>query len=167
MRILGIDPGVATTGWAIVESGGTGENGVKSVEYGVITTPKTDTHSHRLVELREDLSELMAEYVPEYAAVEKLYFATNAKTAFSVGEARGVILLAIEEQGISVYEYSPLQIKSAVCGYGKAPKRQVQEMVQSILGLGELPKPDDAADALAVGICCASRIAMENRIISS
>jgi crossover junction endodeoxyribonuclease RuvC len=167
MFILGIDPGIALTGWGVIEKDESSRNGLKMVEYGVIQTLKGDDHNERLLELHDDLASVIEEFSPEYIAIEQLFFCKNLKTAITVGEARGVILLTVTEAGIPVREFTPLQIKDAVCGYGKAPKRQVQEMVKSILGLDEIPEPDDAADGLAVAICCASSLGMEQAINSS
>lgn len=153
MRIFGIDPGVATTGWGVIDSDMEKDH-VSCVEYGVVRTVKQQNHSIRLRELHNDLMQLLSEFKPDAVAVEQLFFAKNLKTATSVGEARGVVLLAVEESEIPVYEFTPLQVKDAVCGYGRATKHQVQEMVMSFLGLAQLPSPDDAADGLAIALCC-------------
>ena len=147
---LGIDPGTATTGYGLfrIEPDGS----LVAVKYGVILTPKEATASARLVMLYDQLRDLIQEYNPELAAVEKLFFARNVTTGIAVGQARGVVMLAIEQAGIEVFEYTPKEVKNAVAGYGGADKRQVQEMVRALLQLDSIPKPDDAADALAIAI---------------
>jgi crossover junction endodeoxyribonuclease RuvC len=154
MRILGIDPGTATTGFGVIEKRG---SKLKFVDAGVITTPPEHTMPARLSEIYAGLNELIRHYQPECMAVELLYFAANVTTAISVGQARGVVLLAAAEHGLPVGEYTPLQVKQAVTGYGKADKKQVQEMVRMILGLDGIPKPDDAADGLAIAITHANQ----------
>ena len=147
---LGIDPGTATTGYGfvrIIEDGS-----LVAVKYGVILTPKEATASARLEMLYDQLHALLNEYKPELAAVEKLFFARNVTTGIAVGQARGVVMLAIEQAGVAVFEYTPKEVKNAVAGYGGADKRQVQEMVRALLQLDSIPKPDDAADALAIAI---------------
>lgn len=150
MRILGIDPGLATIGYAVVDKK---TNHFDVLEYGVIKTAAGKKDSERLSIIYRNIKELITEFEPEQMAVEELFFNKNVKTAISVGQARGVILLAGAEAELKIAEYTPLQIKQAVVGYGRADKRQVQLMVQSLLSLSELPRPDDAADALAVSIC--------------
>lgn len=150
MRILGIDPGLATTGWAVVDFNSDGKP--VPVDYGAISTKKGLTVSERLVEIYRDLNELISQFKPSYAGVETLLFCNNAKTAIAVGEARGVILLALESSGIPIKEFTPLQVKSAITGYGNADKRQVQENVKMLCGLSSIPKPDDAADAIAIAV---------------
>lgn len=150
MRILGIDPGLATTGWAVVDFNDNGDP--TPVDYGALITKKDLTVSERIAEIYTDLHELIKKYKPEYAGVETLLFCNNAKTAISVGEARGVALLVLEQNRIPLKEFTPLQVKSSIAGYGKATKRQVQENVKMICGLKEIPKPDDAADAIAIAI---------------
>jgi crossover junction endodeoxyribonuclease RuvC len=153
MRILGLDPGTATTGFAILEK----ENDkLKLIDYGCIKTEKTETPATRLKQIANDLNLLIKTYKPEKASVEKLFFNTNIKTAISVAQARGVLIMTLEENGIKSAEFTPLQIKSAICGYGKADKKMVQTMVKTILNLKETPKPDDAADAIAAAICLAN-----------
>lgn len=147
---LGIDPGTATTGYGLVHIEPDGS--LVAVKYGVILTPKEATASARLVILYDQLQDLLKEYHPQLAAVEKLFFARNVTTAIAVGQARGVVMLAIEQAGIEVFEYTPKEVKNAVAGYGGAEKRQVQEMVRALLQLDSIPKPDDAADALAIAI---------------
>jgi len=150
LRVLGVDPGTAITGYGIVE----GEGGELSlVAYGVITTPPHLPLPQRLQQIYRELRALIAEWQPESAAVEELFFSKNVRTALAVGQARGVTLLALTDAGLPIQEYKPVQVKQAVAGYGGAPKAQVQGMVQLLLGLDEIPRPDDAADALAVAIC--------------
>jgi crossover junction endodeoxyribonuclease RuvC len=147
---LGIDPGTATTGYGLVRIEPDGS--LVAVKYGVILTPKEATASARLVMLYDQLRDLLNEYKPQLAAVEKLFFARNVTTGIAVGQARGVVMLAIEQAGVEVFEYTPKEVKNAVAGYGGADKKQVQEMVRALLQLDSIPKPDDAADALAIAI---------------
>lgn len=147
---LGIDPGTATTGYGLVRLERDGE--LVAVKYGVILTPKDDTASARLEMIYDGMNDLLKEYKPETAAVEKLFFSRNVTTALAVGQARGVVMLALQKAGLEAFEYTPKEIKNAVAGYGGADKRQVQEMVRALLQLDSIPKPDDAADALAVAI---------------
>jgi len=147
---LGIDPGIATTGYGLVRLQPDGE--MAAVSFGVIITPKTDSIPTRLDNLYRELKALLRKNKPDTAAVEKLFFQRNVSTAIAVGQARGVTLLALEQAGLEVSEYTPNEVKQAVAGYGSADKRQVQDMVRVLLQLKELPKPDDAADALAIAI---------------
>jgi crossover junction endodeoxyribonuclease RuvC len=147
---LGIDPGTATTGYGLVRLARNGD--LVAVSYGVISTPKEDTASARLEMIYDQLCDLIKEYKPDTAAVEKLFFARNVTTGIAVGQARGVVLLALQKAGIESFEYAPKEVKNAVAGYGGADKRQVQEMVRALLQLDSIPKPDDAADALAIAI---------------
>ena len=150
MRILGLDPGTAIVGYGVVEERA-GE--VALVAYGAIkTAPGDGDTAHRLQLIYQGIIELLAEFEPDVAAVEQLFFGRNITTAINVGQARGVLLLALANAGIPVAEYSPPKIKEAVSGYGNASKEQVQFMVQNLLGLDEVPKPDDAADGLAVAL---------------
>lgn len=149
MLILGIDPGLARTGWGIVKK--TNQT-VTPVDYGCFTTKTGTKEEKRLLILYEKLIKLFKRYKPDALALEKIFFATNAKTAFMIGQARGVILLAAGTEKLAVSSYTPLQIKLAVTGYGKAEKMQIQKMIKSILKLPKIPKPDDAADALAVAL---------------
>ena len=161
MRIIGIDPGTATTGFSILDH----ENGTFHLrDYGCIKTAANLPASIRLQQIATDLSTLIQKYRPQYAAIEKLFFQNNIKTAMSVAEARGVILHTITNHSLQISEFTPLQIKSAVCGYGKADKKMVQQMVKIILGLKVTPKPDDAADAIAVAICLANSLALKQAI---
>ena len=150
MRILGIDPGVATIGFGVVDA----ERGNQQlVRYGVITTPAGIPLSSRLYQISQDMSELIAQFTPDEAAVEELFFSKNITTGIAVAHGRGVLLLELERAGVPVYEYTPMQVKQAVAGYGKAEKRQVMAMTARLLKMKEIPRPDDAADALALAIC--------------
>ncbi len=148
--VMGIDPGTATTGYGLVRDQEDGS--LESITYGVIVTPPSLPAHKRLSLLYHDLNELLLLHHPDGVAVEKLFFQTNVKTAIAVGQARGVVLLAVSEAGLELGEYTPNEVKQAVAGYGSADKKQVQEMVRVLLQLPELPKPDDAADALAIAI---------------
>ena len=151
MRALGIDPGTATMGWGIVEEDGRG--GLELVDYGTLTTSKDLPLERRLQKLYVELTGLIDKYHPETAGVEGLFFSKNVTTAIAVSHARGIVLLALANADIPVHEYRPMAIKQAVTGYGHAEKAQIQEMVRLQLGLERVPKPDDAADALAIAIC--------------
>jgi crossover junction endodeoxyribonuclease RuvC len=150
MRILGIDPGVATIGFGLVEAS---RACVKLLQYGVITTPAGMPLSTRLHQISQDLSQLLQTFRPDEAAVEELFFSKNITTGIAVAHGRGVILLEVERAGVPVYEYTPMQVKQAVAGYGGADKRQVMLMTQRLLKMKDVPRPDDAADALAIAIC--------------
>lgn len=147
---LGIDPGIATTGFGLVRM--LDDGGLEAVNFGVIVTPPDMPVPRRLSLLHDDLKELVSSCRPDTCAVEKLFFQRNVSTAIAVGEARGIVLLTMAEAGLDVAEYTPNEVKQAVAGYGSAEKRQVQEMVRTLLGLGDIPRPDDAADALAIAI---------------
>ena len=147
---VGIDPGTATTGYGLVRL--TQDGSLVAVKYGVISTPKESTAPARLELLYKELRALLKKYKPDTAAVEKLFFSRNVTTAIAVGQARGVVMMCLQQARIEPFEYTPNEIKQAVAGYGSAQKRQVQEMVRALLLLPEIPKPDDAADALAVAI---------------
>ncbi len=147
MRILGIDPGTATTGWAILDEKMT------PVAYGHISTDPGQPESQRLFEIVRDLESIIEKYHPEEAAVEKLFFFKNKKTIIQVGQSRGALLLTLSKKNIRISEYTPLQVKQALTGYGKAEKKQIQLMVKNILKLKTIPKPDDTADALAIALC--------------
>ena len=150
MLILGIDPGYAIIGWGLIRY----ERGrYIPVDFGAITTPAGVPFNRRLEMIYDDLSALLARYTPDAVAVEKLYFQNNQKTAIDVAQARGVTMLALQKQGVPVFEYTPLQVKSAVTGFGQAQKPQVMEMTKRLLRLKAVPKPDDTADALAIAIC--------------
>ena len=150
MRILGIDPGLATTGWAVVDFDKDGKP--DPVDYKTITTPKDMETSQRLVEIYEDMKELVKKFKPESAGIETLIFCNNITSAMFVAEARGIVRLVLEQNNIPIKEFTPLQVKDAVTGYGKAGKKQVQESVKMLCNLESIPKPDDAADAIAVAI---------------
>ena len=150
MLILGIDPGYAIIGWGVIRY----ERGrYIPVDFGAITTEAGLPFNRRLEMIYDQLSALLDTHHPDAVSVEKLYFQTNAKTAIDVAQARGVIMLALQQHGVPVYEYTPLQVKQSVVGYGRAEKKQVQEMTKQLLGLSAVPKPDDTADALAMAIC--------------
>ena len=149
MRILGVDPGVATIGFGLIEAD---RGSQRLLRYGVITTPAGLPLSNRLYQISRDMEELLDAFHPDEAAVEELFFSKNITTGIAVAHGRGVILLELERAGIPVYEYTPMQVKQAVTGYGKAVKKQVQEMTRILLHLPAVPRPDDTADALAMAI---------------
>ena len=150
MVILGIDPGLAIVGWGIIESSG---GKIRPIAYGSITTPAHTDIEERLLMIQNDLEALINKYRPDEMAVEELFFNTNITTGIAVAEARGVIICTAHKLGVKISEYTPLQVKQAVVGYGKAEKRQVIAMVTALLGLPKPPKPDDVADAVAIAIC--------------
>ena len=150
MRILGIDPGVATIGFGLVEAQ---RAQVHMVTYGAITTPAGLALSRRLFQIDRDMTELIGQLRPDVISIEELFFNNNITTGIGVAQARGVILLSAERRGVPIYEYTPSQVKQAVVGYGKAEKRQVMDMTRRLLRLKSVPRPDDAADALALAIC--------------
>lgn len=150
MRILGIDPGYAIVGFGVVDYAGAN---FAPIEYGAILTEAHTPFTERLCSIDTDIQEILRRYEPDCMAVEKLFFTTNRTTAIDVAQARGILILAAAKRGIPVYEYTPLQVKQAVVGYGKAEKHQVMDMTRRILRLEQIPKPDDAADALAIAIC--------------
>mgnify|MGYP001115117264 FL=1 len=150
MIILGIDPGYAIVGYGVLEYK---NNKFKVIEYGAITTDASMDMFDRFKSIYDDICEVMERTKPDFMAIEELFFNTNQKTAITVAEARGVILLAAMNRGIQIFEYTPLQVKQAVAGYGRAEKKQVQQMVKLLLGLKEVPRPDDTADAVAIAIC--------------
>ena len=153
MVILGIDPGVATIGFGLIRA----ERGRNTLmQYGVITTPAGIPLSRRLLQISEDMDQLLNRFKPDEIAVEELFFNKNVKTAVDVAQGRGVILLAARKCGIDLYEYTPLQVKQSLVGYGRAEKTQIMYMTKLMLGLSETPKPDDTADALAIAICHAN-----------
>jgi len=159
--VLGIDPGTATTGYGLI---GKNNSSLQVIDFGVIeTSPKEESH-YRLRRIHERLKDLIKEFSPTDMAVEQLFFNTNTTTAITVGQARGIALLAAASFGISLGEYTPLQVKQAVTGYGGARKNQVQQMVKTVLGLAEIPRPDDAADALAIAICHINSTGLLNKI---
>ena len=157
MIILGIDPGTATTGFGVIEYKKKNKKQIVCLDYGIIQTSPKQTVGERLIQLNFDLNEIIKKYKPEMAAVESLFFFKNLKTAMPVSQARGIILYTLSKKNVPFIELTPQQAKTSVTGYGKATKNQVQKMVQNLLRLEEMPKPDDAADALALAICCADK----------
>jgi crossover junction endodeoxyribonuclease RuvC len=151
MRVLGIDPGTGILGFGVIDVAPGGK--AVLVDAGVIRTPVNQADSDRLLTIYDELHEIITELKPQMMSVEKLFFAQNVTTAMSVSQARGVVLLCGKQHNLELFEYTPLQIKQALTGYGRADKKQIQEMVRIVLGLKEIPKPDDCADALAAAIC--------------
>ena len=150
LRVMGLDPGTATTGWAILEE----KSGkMQALAYGHISTQPKTAESKRLLEISTDLKKIIDKYQPTEAGIEKIFFFKNQKTIIQIGQARGSLLLTLEQKNVRIFGYTPLQVKQSVTGYGKAEKRQVQEMVTKILKLKSIPKPDDVADAIAIAIC--------------
>ncbi len=156
MRILGIDPGTGILGFGVVEVSKQGK--LSLVDAGVIRTPVKQADSERLSTIYDELHEIIKSTQPTVMSVEKLFFAQNVTTAMSVSQARGVVLLCGKQHSLELHEFTPQQIKQSLTGYGKADKKQVQEMVRMLLNLKEIPKPDDAADALAAAICCSTAL---------
>lgn len=150
MIILGIDPGTATTGFGVIRQT---KNQPELVDFGVITTNKSLSDAERLEILANDLIQIIKKFKPEGVGIEKLFFTTNQKTVMTVSQARGVVMLICQQHKIPILEFTPLQVKSFICGYGKAEKSQVQYVVQKTFKLKKVPKPDDAADALAIALC--------------
>ncbi len=150
LRVLGIDPGTATTGWAIIEEN---EKKPKAIAYGIIVTEKNKSDEKRILEISKDLDRIIEKYRPQEAAIEKLFFFKNQKTVIEVGQARGAIILTLIQKNVRVFSYTPLQVKQAMTGYGRAEKKQMQFMAKNILGLKNIPKVDDTADAIAVALC--------------
>ena len=150
MRILGIDPGIATIGFGVLE---TNKNSYNLIKCGVITTPAHTALSDRLCQLYDDMCGLLDIFRPDCVSIEELFFNTNITTGISVAHGRGVILLACQKAGVKIYEYTPLQVKQSVVGYGRAEKHQVMDMVKRLCRLSAAPKPDDAADAVALALC--------------
>lgn len=161
MLVLGIDPGTAITGYGLVRSEG---NRLHAVAYGCIRTEAKLPTPQRLQQTYEGLQQVIASYAPEEVAIEELFFNKNTKTALVVGQSRGVAILSVVNAGLPVAEYTPLQVKQSVVGYGRAEKQQVQYMVKTMLNLKEIPKPDDAADALAIAICHLHARQLQNRL---
>ncbi|MFH0739542.1 MAG: crossover junction endodeoxyribonuclease RuvC [bacterium] len=155
MTIMGIDPGTATTGFGIIKKD---RSNFLMLDYGVIATSPKETASKRLEKIFQEISLILKKHKPNLVVVEKLYFFKNLKTAMPVAEARGVILLATQQNKIKLIELTPLEVKMGICGYGRAEKQQVQKMVKEILKLEKIPKPDDSADALALAICGALKL---------
>ena len=150
MRILGVDPGIAIVGFGLIESDRSGQ---RILQYGAITTPKELPLAERLVQIGNDLNTLLEQFKPDAVAVEELFFTNNITTGSAVAHGRGIILYTAQKSGVPLYEYTPMQVKMAVTGYGKAEKRQVMDMTKRLLKLKTVPKPDDAADALAIALC--------------
>ncbi len=161
LRILGIDPGIAIVGFGFIDKIG---SRLVPVQFGCIQTEANTDQAARLKDIFETMTRLIETYSPDVVAIEKLFFNRNVTTAFTVGQARGVLMLAAVQKGLAVAEYTPLQVKQAIVGYGKAEKRQVQEMVRMFLRLSAAPKPDDVADALAVAICHAHSSTLQQKI---
>lgn len=157
-RIIGIDPGTARLGWGVIEVAASTGFTPRAVAYGCIETKKGDEPHRRLQQIRRELKELLREFAPDRAVVERLFFATNQKTAMSTAEARGIVLAELAEANIPYWEQTPLQLKVAICGNGQADKKQVQFMVKELLQLDALPRPDDAADGLALALAVAHHI---------
>jgi len=151
MLAIGIDPGTATTGFGLVRESESGD--LEAVDWGVILTPAKAPAAERLGQIFDELNEILEKHKPQTAGVEELFFQRNVSTAIAVGQARGVVLLALQRAGLPVFDYNPKEIKQTITGYGGADKAQMQSMVRTLLELPEIPKPDDAADALAVAIC--------------
>ncbi|HVZ11560.1 MAG TPA: crossover junction endodeoxyribonuclease RuvC [Patescibacteria group bacterium] len=152
MVILGVDPGIGRTGWGVILKNG---NNTKPLEYGCIETAAGLPIETRLLEIKKELVAIVKKHKPEAMGIEELFFNTNAKTALIVGQARGAIIVTAAELGLEIFSYTPLQVKTAIAGYGRAEKAQMGRMVKMLLGLSEIPKPDDTADALAIALACA------------
>ncbi|MBR6739680.1 MAG: crossover junction endodeoxyribonuclease RuvC [Clostridia bacterium] len=150
MTILGIDPGIGIVGYGLINAV---RRRISPIAHGVITTPKENSVPSRLLEIRRDLCDIIEKFHPDAAAIEELFYKSNQKTVIPVAEARGVIVMTLEEHGIPIYEYTPLQAKMSLTGYGRAEKKQMMEMTRIRLGLESVPRPDDAADALAIALC--------------
>ncbi len=158
MIILGIDPGTATTGYGLIKFDFKNKDDLRCLEYGCITTAPGKSDGQRLKEIERELSKIINKNKPDILAVERIFFFKNQKTIITVSQAKGVIILTATKKKIPVVEYSPVEVKMAVSGYGRAEKKQIQKLIQSILNLDDLPKPDDAADALGIAICCSQRL---------
>ena len=150
MRVIGIDPGTAITGWGVIEGDG---QKLHLVAYGVVITPAQQSLAQRLQTIYSELTVIIRQWQPETSAIEELFFSNNAKTALTVGHGRGVAMLALANANLSIAEYKPMEVKQAITGHGGADKAQIQQMVKLLLELEDIPRPDDAADALAVAIC--------------
>lgn len=162
MLVMGIDPGIAITGYGLVQPGRQGSG--KATAYGCVRTPAHTPLAERLLLLYQEISALLSEHQPDVLAIEQLFFNRNTTTAFIVAQARGVVVLAAAQQGVQVVEYTPLQVKQAVVGYGRAEKQQVQHMVKALLNLASTPKPDDVADALAIALCHTHSMQYQNLV---
>lgn len=161
MVIMGIDPGIAIVGYGVVSYKG---NKFTPIDYGAVKTGSSMSLSQRLIYIYESLEEIIKKYTPEAISIEELFFNKNTKTALAVGQGRGVAVLAAAKANVEVFEYTPLQVKQSVVGYGRAEKAQVQQMIKIILNLEKIPKPDDVADALAVAICHGNSCKMMNLV---
>ena len=150
LRVMGIDPGTATTGWAVLEEI---KGAVKPIAYGHISTSPKNSVSDRLREVADDIEKIIKKYKPQESAIEDIFFFKNQKTIIKVSQSRGAMLLTLEKKNVKVFSYTPLQVKQALTGYGRADKKQIQLMVKNILKLKEIPKPDDTADAIAIALC--------------
>jgi len=150
LRVIGIDPGTAITGWGVIEGDG---QKLHLVAYGVVITPAQQSLAQRLQTIYSELTVIIRQWQPETSAIEELFFSNNAKTALTVGHGRGVAMLALANANLSIAEYKPMEVKQAITGHGGADKAQIQQMVKLLLELEDIPRPDDAADALAVAIC--------------
>jgi len=159
MKILGIDPGTATTGWAIIELKG---DKLLPLAYGHISTSPKNCDTERILEVSADLTKIIQKFKPKEAAIESLFFFKNQKTVIQVAQSRGAILLTFGQNNVRVFDYTPLQVKQALTGYGRAEKKQMQQMIKSVLRLSCIPKPDDVADALAIAVCHANSRAIIN-----
>jgi crossover junction endodeoxyribonuclease RuvC len=164
MLVLGLDPGIAITGYGLIQESPSGD--LTCVDYGTITTSAKQPTPDRLLTIDRELGSLIAKHQPDVAAVEELYFGRNVTTALIVGQARGVAILSAARAGVPVREYKPMAVKQAITGYGRAPKAQVQEMVRLLLDLDRVPQPDDAADAVAVAICHVHNVRLESVLAS-
>jgi crossover junction endodeoxyribonuclease RuvC len=164
VRVLGIDPGLTRCGYACVEASGSSSEPGRAVSLGVLRTPPSSPLPQRLAELRDELARLIAELRPDVVAVEQVFFQVNVRTAMSVGQASGLALAEAAAAGCEVVQYTPNEVKQAVAGYGSAPKEQVQRMVQTLLGLAEMPNPPDAADALALALCHLAMAPLRSRV---
>lgn len=158
MRVLGIDAGFAIVGWSILEKNPAYKNGLNLIDYGAIITSAESTFENRLEVIFNDLNKIIKEYSPSVMAVESLFYFKNQKTVINVGQARGVILLSAQLNKLEIHDYTPLQVKTGVTGYGRADKAQIQKMIKMIFGLKEIPKPDDVADAIAISYCHLSSV---------
>jgi crossover junction endodeoxyribonuclease RuvC len=150
LRVLGIDPGTATTGWSVIE---VKDRTMKPIAHGYISTDKGKSEEERLEEISWDLEKIIKKYNPREAAIEKIFFFKNQKTIIQVAQARGAVLLTLKQKNVKVSSYTPLQVKQALTGYGRADKKQIQQMTKNILHLKSLPSPDDVSDAIAIAIC--------------
>lgn len=159
---MGIDPGTATTGWAVIEE----KSGcLSAIAYGSINTSKKNSESKRLLEITTDLEKIIKKYKPGEASIEKIFFFKNQKTVIPISQSRGAIILTLERKNVKVFGYTPLQVKQALTGYGRAEKKQIQLMAKNILGLKSIPKPDDVADAIAVAVCHLNSRGMQNKCV--